>query len=152
MENEQNELRRTEERNKILKTLGQEDIFNFLERKKKAVNEGCSKGYLLYKFMSDLEKTAKSIKDEIFETVKDELKDEIVENGLIFKVMGGSGRYDFSESSDWNNLKEKMKLIEEKMKISYKTGASIINEDTGEIYESAIFKPYREKISITKNK
>lgn len=148
---ELSEIRATEERNKVLSTITSKEIISSLNKRKTNVVGGKTKGYLLHKALIDIEKAIKKFKEEIFETVKDELKDEILENGFKFKLMGGSGRYNFSEYDEWNKLEKRRKDIEENMKISYKTGNIIIDKETGEEYPSAIFKPYKEKISITYN-
>ena len=94
------------------------------------------KANLLESAISDFEKYgAKSVKEFGFEISK-----------------SASGRYNYTNSSDWNRLKTQMQELETKMQAACKNNATIINNETGEIIEPAIFMPNKESLTIKKAK
>jgi hypothetical protein len=129
-----------------------ESILNYLDRECNSVIDGNKNGYELQFFLNNLEKKIKDIKTEIKETVFDELKDPIDWNGYKFKVTSGSGKYDFSCFEDWKKKDKEIKAIEDNMKLAYKKGQEYIDSETGEVYPIPEFKPYSNRIVITKNK
>jgi predicted RNase H-like nuclease (RuvC/YqgF family) len=146
------DLEAQKERNEVLSRMKQDDIINFLKRKCKNVVEGNTEGYKLQLHLNTLEKEIKRIKDEIKETVFDELKDSFDWNGYNFKTTSGSGKYDFSCFDEWKKKSKEIKEMEENMKLAYKKGKEYIDSDTGEVYPIPEFKPYANRIVITKNK
>ena len=151
MENEQNEIRRIQERNQVLKTLGQEDIFSFLERKKKAVVDGFDDAFKLSLFIKLFEEKLKTIKSEVLEQVIYETETSVEWQGYKFEQTSG-GRYNYSKNKEWNELKSQIKNIEIDMQNAYKSDHAYINEETGEVIMPAVFMPNKTSIKITKIK
>lgn len=66
-----------------------------------------------------------------------------------FKISKSSGgRYDYSGSVDWKEAMQRVKVIEQKMQAAYKGGGPIVDEDTGEYYEPAIYKESKESLTF----
>lgn len=67
----------------------------------------------------------------------------------------GGGRWNFDHISEWNQLKDQIKLVEEKHKQAYKShmnGITAVDETTAEIIEPAVFKHNGASVVITKTK
>lgn len=129
----------------------EDKILNYLLKRKKEVVDGQKNGYELALFLKELDDIIKGIKSEIIDTVLSEFEDKYEYNGFRFEKTQ-SGRYTYNHSKDWNDMNEKRKELEKIMQMSFKTGKSIINEETGEVYESAVYKPNKESYKISKIK
>lgn len=91
------------------------------------------------------------LQDECNELVLLEIKSEPINYaGFKFEKIQ-SGRYDYSESSEWSDLSNRIKSLEKDMQIAYKKGAALINESTGEVIMPANYKPNKESFKITKS-
>jgi hypothetical protein len=96
-----------------------------------------------------LEQFIKAAKTRMSEDVLNALEQENNQQFQGFKVYKTTSatRYDFSHNEDWSNYQEKIdrikaeqKEIEDNMKLAYNKGITILNDETGEVYEPALYK------------
>jgi len=96
-----------------------------------------------------LEKFVKAVKPLISESVQKELDEEnnIQFGGMKVYKTTSATKLSYDHNEDWANLQKakeeierKQKAIEDNMKLAYQKGISIINEETGEVYEPARYK------------
>jgi hypothetical protein len=151
MEDQLNEMRNKEERNKNKVPLTYDNIISFLQKRTERVIEGFDKGYELALLIKNIETELTMMKGQIKETVLIEIENGYTYDGHKFEPTQ-SGRYVYDHSDDWKKLSSKRKELEKMMQMSYKTGKSIIDEDTGEVYDSAIYKPNKPSYKISKTK
>jgi len=149
MENEQNEIRRSTERNSVLSTLGTIDILNLLERKKNDVLDGNEDGYKVMLMIKKIDEYLKKVKSDILDVAVSETSDKIEWNGFCFENTA-SGRYDYTVNQEWVKLNTQRKQLEKDMQMACKSNNSYINEETGEIIQAAIFKANKTSVKITK--
>lgn len=84
------------------------------------------------------------LEDAIAEREKYQEKEYVLGDfGISFH---NSGKYDYSNNADWVKLKAEMKEIEEKMQLAFKTNATIIDDETGEVYSPASFKANKKSL------
>jgi flagellar biosynthesis/type III secretory pathway chaperone len=125
---------------------------NIEEIKQKALNGEISPIQLLSK-LSELEKAVKEAKDEIMEDAISEFEKygakSIREYGFEISI-AQSGRYDYSDNADWNKKQSEIKEIERRMQAAYKANGSILDENTGEIIEPAIYKSNKPGLKFKK--
>ncbi len=102
-------------------------------------------------FIKKAEDAIKVFKEKIKEYVIDEIEngENTVDNVRL--EVTSSGRYDYSSNPDYVELKNKLKEIEKDMQHAYKSGKSLINEETGEIIPPAKFIPNKKSYKIIKN-
>ena len=82
----------------------------------------------------------------------------VQKEGFMFTSYHSATRLDYSGNEDWRSLNDKiealkkqMKPIEDKMKTAYNNGCSMVDNDTGEVFEPAKYKSGgKETIRITK--
>lgn len=152
MENLKHETEQAAIRKEGVSRMNENDVINYLLKRGQKVEDGELKGYKLQLFIKNLSDAINAVKDQIRPTVLDELKDSFDDNGYNFKVTSGSGKYDFSCFDEWKEKNKKIKEIEDNMKLAYKKGKDYVDSDTGEVYPVPEFKPYSNRIVITKNK
>lgn len=96
-----------------------------------------------------LERFIKDAKAKLSGLVLDELDKEnnIELNGFKVYKTTSATTLSFDHNEDWSNRQSKItalqleqKEIEDKMKLAYNKGITILNEDTGEVYEPAKYK------------
>ena len=109
-------------------------------------------------FLTQLNELEKAIKDAKEEILNDAILEfdrhgakSIIEYGFEISATQ-SGRYDYTNNSDWNMYKNKMKDIESKMQAAYKNNASILDDNTGEVYEAALYKANKPSLKLKKLK
>lgn len=110
----------------------------------------------VFAYLKEVENHLKKCKEEIEEIVfieAEKYEGKTFEHkGFKFTKTDGRAIYDFKHLSKWNELKEKLKEIEDKSKAAAKNvkiGAQMVTDD-GEIIEPCIIKYSKPSISITK--
>ncbi len=101
-------------------------------------------------FIKKAEDAIKVFKEKIKEYVIDEIENGETLDGYKLEVTSG-GRYNYSSNPDYVELKNKLEEIEKDMQVAYKSGKSLINEETGEIIPPAKFIPNKKSYKIIKN-
>ena len=127
---------------------------DFLKKKEQVLN-GEYNALELYSELSDLEKAIKAAKDEILEDAITEFEKHgaksVKEYGFEISATQ-SGRYDYSSNQTYMQLKNQMKDIEDKMKAAYSTQSTILDDNTGEVYEPASYKASKVSLKFKKLK
>lgn len=71
--------------------------------------------------------------------------------GATIEKKSAAGRWDFSELKDWQELTDKKKELEETYKMAFKSnqsGASLVDNDTGEVSDLPQYTPGKQTIAI----
>lgn len=68
--------------------------------------------------------------------------------GAEIQKKNAAGRYDYSTVSLWKQADERKKKIEELSKTAYKGGATIVDEESGEVVEPCSYTEGKAIISI----
>lgn len=103
---------------------------------------------------------------EAAKQIKESALDESISHtgeGNTFTIPGyqvtlshGKSQWDFTHIPQWVELKQKLKEFEGTMKTAYHTkdavGVSLVDEETGEIYDLPILKKSASSLSIKKTK
>lgn len=123
---------------------------DFIKKKEQVLN-GEYDALKLYTELTELEKAIKDAKAEILEDAMTEFdkhgEKTVVLHGYEIAVTQ-SGRYDYSSSSDWNTKKAELKDIETKMQAAYKSNSSVLDNDTGEVFEPASYKSNKASLRL----
>lgn len=151
MEEQLNEIRQKEEMKKNEVSITYDRIIGYLQKRTEKVVEGFNKGYELALLIKNLETELTMMKGQIKETVLIEIDKSYKWNGFKFEPTGG-GKYEYKHDDTWVKLKKQLDEHQKIMQMSYKTGKSIIDEQTGEVYDSAIYKPNKSSYKISKTK
>jgi hypothetical protein len=124
-------------------------------KKKEQVLNGNYNPLQLMKELTELEKAIKEAKSEIMEEAINEFDKHgaktIKEYGYEISSTQ-SGRYDYSNNPDWNSLNNDRKELETKMQAAYKANGSVIDEETGELIEPALYKSNKASLRFKKLK
>lgn len=128
-----------------------DSLMSYLNARKNAVIDGYEDAHILAIQLKNFEEAISVIKEQIKETILSELSQPIEMNGFRIEETQ-SGRYDYSDSLEWQTLEQKKKQLEKDMQAAYKSNHAYINEETGEIIQAAKFKPYSPSYKITKLK
>lgn len=67
-------------------------------------------------------------------------------NWKLIDIKNNGSTYKFDHSESWRVINAMQKNIEEKMKQAAKLGVTVLDEDTGEVFEPAISKAKKESI------
>lgn len=109
----------------------------------------------LKKAIDQLSELQESIKKEAISEANKQDENQFEMFGAKIRYVESAGsRWDFSGISDWNELKDQIKNVEEKHKAAYnawKRGSQYIDEN-GEVIAPAAYKEGNPTISISINK
>lgn len=72
------------------------------------------------------------------------------ENGIYVEKRIGYAKYDYDSNAEYREKKKELKELEENLKQASKSGKSIIDNETGEIYEPLKVKSYSKDSLIIK--
>jgi hypothetical protein len=118
------------------------------------VVDGYEPGLKLLAEIKKIEGELERLKTEIMPVCINELEKCITpqirsfENyGANFSLSAG-GRYDYSNYPTHTAYQNRLKSIENKMQAAYKSNATIIDEETGEIIPAAEYKQNKPSITI----
>ena len=67
-------------------------------------------------------------------------------NWKLIDIKNNGSTYSFNHSESWRVINAMQKNIEEKMKQAAKLGVTVLDEETGEVFEPAIAKAKKESI------
>src|SRR5690554_6525755 len=99
-----------------------------------------SKAYVkLRAIKSEIEDIIKEIEGGVVDELTGLSEDLIVDGNKISHV-NGRATYQFKQSYVWNEHKEALKKVEEKLKQATKLKAEIVDQETGEIFEPVEIK------------
>jgi len=124
-----------------------------LELKRKLVEDGEYCPLKFYSELSELEKLIKEAKEEIIESALKEFDRHGTTKVNLhgFEItLSKTGRYDYSQSSTWEQKNNSLKELEKKMQFAFKAGGTVVDENTGEVIDPAIYLPNRETLKFKK--
>ena len=136
-----------------------EDIVNSVIN---SIEEGLTDPLLIAAQLKKLEDLHKSLKSKCSDYIVNDLYQYGGTSQMGYKIekFTTGERLDYSHNEDWlaienakKELTERQKPIEEKMKLAYKKGFTIIDDETGEVYEPAKYKSGgKDTFKVTKLK
>jgi hypothetical protein len=118
------------------------------------VVDGYEPGLKLLAELNRLKKEVERLEKEILPTCLNELEKCITPQVRSFENYGANfslsagGRYDYSNYPTHKDYQNRLKSIETKMQAAYKAGATVIDDETGEIIPPADYKPNKPSITI----
>lgn len=131
-----------------------EEMFHEIESLKNDALDGEINELKAWSELYELEKRVASAKDEIKDSVLYKLGDSKVDDfGYRFERTQ-SGRYDYSEIEEWNNVNYKRKEIEKQSQDAYKQALSgkILVSPDGEPIPTAKYISNEPSVKLTKLK
>lgn len=137
-------------------TLNKASLMTKVKQITQEVNEGRVNPLEAFVFLNWMAKVAEGAKNQLLEQaiVEAEKYPEKETNVYDAKitVRNGGGKYDYSGIEEIVKKEVELKALIEDAKAAYKSmksGNQMVNEDTGEIIESAKFNPNKQTIAIT---
>lgn len=137
-------------------TLNKASLMTKVKQITQEVNDGKVNPLEAFVFLNWMAKVADGAKNQILDQaiVEAEKYPEKETNVYDAKVAirSGGGKYDYSGIEEIVKMETKLKALKENAKVAYKsmqTGNQMVNEETGEIVESAKFNPNKQTIAIT---
>jgi hypothetical protein len=125
-----------------------------LQNRAVRVMEGYETGLKLLAEIKKLEAELELLKAEIMPVCLNEIEKCITPQIRSFENYGASfslsagGRYDYSNYATHKEYQERLKNIENKMQAAYKSNATIIDDETGEVIPAAEYKANKPSITI----
>jgi len=99
-------------------------------------NIKASKAYIqLRAIKSELEEVIKEVEDGLVDEITRMGNEDLVVDGFKISHMKGRESLDYKASDVWNEYKESLKLVEEKLKQATKLKVDIVDPESGEVYE-----------------
>jgi len=118
------------------------------------VVEGNETGLKLLAEIKRVESELDRLKTEIMPVCLNEIEKCITPQVRSFENYGANfslsagGRYDYSNYPTHKDYQNRLKSIETKMQAAYKAGATVIDEETGEVIPPAEYKANKPSITI----
>lgn len=132
-------------------------VFDEIDQRRNAALEGEVNELISYMELQRIEEYAKKAKEEIrdaaLQTLENRYNGKAEEEGFIFEKTQ-SGRYDYSQISEWVAEQEKIKAIEKRAQDAYKQAVNnvLMVDDDGCQIIAAIYKPNTPSIKLTAKK
>ena len=99
-------------------------------------NIKASKAYVqLRAIKSELDDVIKDIETGLVDEITMMGNEDLVVDGFKISHMKGRTSLDYKVSDVWNEYKESLKLVEEKLKQATKLKVDIVDPESGEVYE-----------------
>jgi hypothetical protein len=99
-------------------------------------NIKASKAYIqLRALKSELEEVIKEVEDGLVDEITRMGNEDLIVDGYKISHMKGRTSLDYKASHVWNEYKESLKLVEEKLKQATKLKADIVDPHSGELFE-----------------
>ena len=118
-------------------------------RVKQMLDGGMITALEAYVIARKYEDMAKAMQDELLEPAREEVEMRGSELLGVKIEEGQNGKYNYSSNNEWVRLKQQISEIEEKMKAAYRKKEALIDEETGEIFEPAVYSPSKIYLRVT---
>lgn len=106
----------------------------------KQYNEGHIKASVAYfnlrMIKSQVEDAIKDIENDLLDEIIMMGPEDLIVEGHKISHVPGRVTFDYKSSPTWNEYRDKLKKVEEKLKQATKLGVEIVDPDSGEVYEA----------------